>query len=221
MSSWVSLAPVTHGRTRHGVAILLAVALLSGCSAPEVDGAPGPTGAAYETVPEPGRTIEATPPASLSGLEGHLIAVVVPDASASSEALLSAARDVVSAGGGDLQEFAAAEGAADPVGAALDRALDVEPDVVVGLGDGAVDVFGFESAQRLDQQFLVVGAQLAEPTDNVTAVVWDGATSRGAAAGPDGDLVAASITEQRGAAAFRAGLASIQDETTGVVLYLD
>ncbi|MFI8523562.1 hypothetical protein ACIGB8_03925 [Promicromonospora sukumoe] len=219
---------MTHGRTRYGVATLLAVALLSsGCSAPEEDGALPPAGASYETlppyetVPEPGRTIEATPPASLSGLEGYLVAVVVPDVSASSATLLSALEDVVSAGGGDLQQFPAAEGAADPVGAALDQALDVEPDLVVGLGDGVVDMFGFESAQRLGQQFLVVGAQLAEPTDNVTAVVWDGATSRGSAAGPDGDLVDASITEQRGEAAFRAGLASVQDETTGVVLYLD
>jgi hypothetical protein len=195
--------------------------LLSGCSVSEDDVVPEPTSAAYERVPESGRTIDATPPASVSDLDGYRIAAVVPDTSAGSVALLSAARAVASANGANLREFPVDEEGEDPVGAALDRALGTRPDLIVGLGDGVVDVFGFESAQRLGQQFLVVGAQLAEPTDNVTAVVWDGATSRGSAAGPDGDLVDASITEQRGEAAFRAGLASIQDETTGVVLYLD
>lgn len=181
---------------------------------------PGPTGAAYEIVPEPGRTIEATLPASVSGLDGYRIAAVVPDTSAASVALLSAARAVASANGASLREFPVDEEGEDPVGAALDRALGARPDLIVGLGDGVVDVFSFESAQSLDQQFLVVGAQLAEPTDNVTAVVWDGATSRGSAAGSDGELDDASITEERGEDAFEAGLASIQEGLTGAVLHL-
>jgi hypothetical protein len=202
--------------------VLLVVwgALLSGCSVGEDDVVPAPTNATSEIVPEPGRTIEATPPASLSGLAGYRIAAVIPDASAPSVALLSAAREVASASGADLREFPADEKGEDPVGAALDRALDERPDLVVGLGDGVVDVFSFESAQLLDQQFLVVGAQLAEPTGNVTAVVWDGATSRGSAAGADGELAEASITEYRGADALGAGLASIQDGVTGTVLHL-
>jgi hypothetical protein len=200
--------------------LVAGVALLSGCSVSEEGAAPRPTDAAHEIVPEPGRTIEATPPASVSGLGGYRIAAIVPDTSATSVALLSAARAVASASGASLREFPVDEEGADPVGAALDRALDARPDLVVGLGDGVVDVFSFESAQLLDQQFLVVGAQLAEPTGNVTAVVWDGATSRGSAAGSDGELSAASVTEGRGADAFEAGLASIQDGTTGVVLRL-
>ncbi|MDR7381750.1 BMP family ABC transporter substrate-binding protein [Promicromonospora iranensis] len=195
-------------------------ALLSGCSASEEDAVPAPTDAAYEIAPEPGRTIEATPPASLSGLDGYRIAAIVPDTSAPTTVLLSAAREVASANGADLRELPVDEKDEDPVGAALGRALDARPDLIVGLGDGVVDVFGFESAQYLDQQFLVVGAQLAEPTGNVTAVVWDGATSRGSAAGSDGELAESSITEARGVDAFAAGLASIQDGTTGVVLRL-
>jgi hypothetical protein len=127
---------------------------------------------------------------------------------------------VTAASGANLREFPVDEEGADPVGAALDGALGARPDLIVGLGDGVVDVFSFESAQLLDQQFLIIGAQLAEPTDNVTAVVWDGATSRGAAAGSDGELSDASVTEDRGEDAFEAGLASIQDGTTGVVLRL-
>jgi hypothetical protein len=211
---------VTHGRTRCGVAMLVAVAALSsGCSASE-DAVPGPTDAGYEIVPEPGRTIEATLPASVSGLDGYRIAVITPDGSAASVALLSAARAVASANGANLREVPVDEDGEDPVGAALDRALATRPDLIVGLGDGVVDVFSFESAQRLDQQFLVVGAQLAEPTDNVAAVVWDGATSRGSAAGSDGELDDASVTEERGEDAIEAGLASIQDGMTGAVLHL-
>ncbi|GAB4086312.1 hypothetical protein GCM10028784_29420 [Myceligenerans cantabricum] len=201
------------------VALALAV-LSSGCSVSEADVVPEPTGVAYEIVPEPGRTVEATLPASLSGLDGYRIAAVVPDTSAGSAALLSAVRVVASANGANLREFSVDEEGADPVGAALDRALGAQPDLIVGLGDGVVDVFSFESAQRLDQQFLIVGAQLAEPTDNVTAVVWDGATSRGSAAGPDGELDDATITEERGEDAFEAGLASIHDGMTGAVLRL-
>ncbi|MFD2795150.1 hypothetical protein ACFS27_16450 [Promicromonospora vindobonensis] len=193
-------------------------ALSSGCSASD-DVVPEPTGAAHEIVPEPGRTIEA-PPASISGLDGYQIAAIIPDASAASAALLSASRAVVSENGANLHEFPVDEDGEDPVGAALDRALAMRPDLIVGLGDGVVDVFSFESAQRLDQQFLIVGAQLAEPTDNVAAVVWDGATSRGSAASSDGELDDASITEERGEDAFEAGLASIQDGITGAVLHL-
>lgn len=212
---------VRHGRTTWGVVMLVAAgALTSGCSVSEEAVVPGPTGAAYEIVPEPGRIIEATPPTSVSGLDGYRIAAVVPDASAASVTLLSAARAVASANGADLREFPVDEKDEDPVGAALDHALGTRPDLIVGLGDGVVDVFSFESAQRLDQQFLVVGAQLAEPTGNVTAVVWDGATSRGSAAGSDGELTDASITEDRGEDAFEAGLVSIQDGVTGVVLHL-
>lgn len=194
-------------------------ALSSGCSVSD-DVVPGPTDAGYEIVPEPGRTIETTPPASLSGLDGYRIAAIVPDTSAAAVALLSAARTVASANGADLREFPVDEEGEDPVGVALDGALATRPDLIVGLGEGVVDVLSFESAQRLDQQFLIVGAQLAEPTDNVTAVVWDGATSRGSAAGPDGELSDASITEDRGEDAFEAGLASIQDGMTGAVLHL-
>ncbi|MFI6426708.1 hypothetical protein [Promicromonospora sp. NPDC050880] len=199
---------MTQGRTRSGIALLVALgAVSSGCSAGGGDMTPGPTGTAYEVVPEPGRTIEVTPPASVPGLDGYRIAAIMPDDSDASATLLSATRAVASANGADLREFPVEAEGTDPVGEALDRALGVEPDLIVGLGDGVVDVFGFESAQRLDQQFLVVGAQLAEPTGNVTAVIWDGATSRGSA-------------EDRGQDALEAGLASIQDGVTGVVLHL-
>lgn len=198
--------------------------LASGCAVREDDVVPGPTGAVHEIVPEPGRTIEARLPASVPRLDGYRIAVVVPDGSAASEELLSAARAVASAHGATLHEYVVDGESEVSVGGALDHALDARPDLIVGLGDGVVDVFGFESAQWLDQQFLVVGAQLPEPTGNVTAVVWDGATSRGSAAGSDGGRGAGGLTEGLdgglGEAALGVGLASIRAGTVGVVLHL-
>lgn len=201
---------------------LLAVA--SGCAAGGEDAAPNPAAdeapAAPEVVPEPGRTIEATPPAA-ADLDGYRLAAIIADDSATSAELLTSVRSVASDTGAELREFSADDAGEDPVGAALAEALESDPDVIVALGAGTVDVLSFESAQLLDHQFLVVGAQLPEPTDNVTAVVWGGATSRGSAASADGELDVASVTAERGEDALEAGLASIQAGTTGVVLHLD
>ncbi|MBY0690126.1 hypothetical protein [Microbacterium marinilacus] len=219
-------APRT-GAARAAATMTLVGALLSGCAAggnaapsPAAPSPAAPSGAAYDVVPEPGRTIDAAPSATLERLDGYRIAVIVPDDSTTSSVLLSAARTVAGERGADLVELPVDASAADPIGQALERALEVQPDVIAGLGEGVVDVLGFESAQLLDQQFLVVGAQLAEPTENVTAVIWDGATSRGSSAGADGDLDASSVTPQRGEAAFETGLASVRDGQTGIVLHL-
>ena len=49
----------------------------------------------------------------------------------------------------------------------------------VSAGQALVDALALVTPSHLDQQFLVVGAQLPEPTVNVTAAVWRGASSRG------------------------------------------
>ena len=58
-------------------------------------------------------------------------------------------------------------------------AIDLRPDLVICAGHALVDPLALVTASHLDQQFLVVGAQLPEPTVNVTAAVWQGASSRG------------------------------------------
>ena len=132
----------------------------------------------------------------------------------------AAARAFAADSGAALSAFVAPTPDVDGVASALERAIADDPDLVVGLGAGVVDLFSFETAQRLDRQFLLVGAQLAEPTDNVTAVIWDGATSRGSAASPDGEIDDARVPESVGEAALAAGVASIRDGVTGVVLHL-
>jgi ethanolamine utilization protein EutA (predicted chaperonin) len=186
--------------------------ILTACVAdPDGSTAQPSTSAAAGALPAPGRTIEASPPA-VEDLSGYRIAVVVPDDSEESEALLAAAREFAASSGADLEEYRAAAGD-DPVGDALEQAVGADADLVVGLGAGVVSVFDFETGKILDQQVLVVGGQLAEPTANVTAVIWPGATSREPA---DEE----SVTVQRGVDALGAGIASIREGVTGVVLHL-
>lgn len=195
-----------------GVAACLAAAVLTGCSAEAPASTPS-------VVPEPGRTIEATAPETAGDLAGMRLAAVVPD-DAAAETLLAAARRIAEAGGAEWEEFPAAQPGEEGVAAALSDAEAAGADVVIGLGAGAAEAFTYETPQLLAQDFLLVGAQLAEPTDNVTAVIWDGATSRGSAAPADGELDDGAVTPERGEDAVAAGLASIRDDATGIVLHL-
>jgi hypothetical protein len=102
------------------------------------------------------------------------------------------------------------------------EAMDLRPELVICAGHALVDALALVTASHLDQQFLVVGAQLPEPTVNVTAAVWPGASSRGAEV-PD---TAASFhpdafTPERASAAIRAGVASVLHDYTGIVISLD
>jgi hypothetical protein len=202
------------------LAAILALGLaLSACVAAP-DGA-APEGSAPEgSLPAPGRTIEASPPAA-ADLSDYRIAVVVPDASEESQTLLDATREFAATSGADLVEFSAAPAADagnnpsdDPVGDALERAVGSDADVVLGLGGGVVDVFDFETGKILDQEFLVIGGQLAEPTVNVTAVIWPGATARE-------PTEEESVTVPRAIEALGAGVESIRGGTSGIVLHLD
>ena len=203
---------------------LAASTILTACApsgVPDPRDTASPTGEAQAIVPEPGRTIPATPTETLEALGGYRIAVVTRDNSPSSTALLDAARRFAQERDAALLEFPADVPDIDGVDAALDRALDADPDLIVGLGAGVVDLFSFKTAQLLEREFLVVGAQLAEPTDNVTAVIWEGATSRGSAASADGTLDDGTFTEERGFDAFAVGVASVDAGVTGVVLHLE
>ena len=102
------------------------------------------------------------------------------------------------------------------------EAMQLGPDLVVCAGNALVDALALVTASHLDQQFLVVGAQLPEPTVNVTAAIWRGASSRGAevqdtASSFDPD----AFTLSHAGAAIRAGVASVLSDLTGIVISLD
>src|SRR5262245_8648720 len=102
------------------------------------------------------------------------------------------------------------------------EAMDLTPDLVLCAGNALVDALALVTASHLDQQFLVVGAQLPEPTVNVTAAIWRGASSRGGEV-PDtaSSFDPDAFTPLRVGAAIRAGVASVLSDITGIVIWLD
>jgi hypothetical protein len=107
----------------------------------------------------------------------------------------------------------------DEVEQRIDEAVAATPDLVVGVGDGVVDVFSLITAQYLETDFLLVGSQLPEPTHNVTAVTWPGAEFRGTGLGNDG-ADAEAVTPERAGEAVSAGAASVLHDLTGIVIEL-
>ncbi|WP_327048354.1 hypothetical protein OG320_11040 [Microbispora sp. NBC_01189] len=103
----------------------------------------------------------------------------------------------------------------------ITSALDMGPDLIVSAGDDLVDPLALVTASHLAQRFLVVGAELAEPTHNVTAVDWSGASFRGEGLGMASAYDPASFTPARCAAAVRAGVAAVLNNLTGIVIWLD
>jgi hypothetical protein len=102
------------------------------------------------------------------------------------------------------------------------EAMELRPDLVICAGHSLVDALALVTASHLDQQFLVVGAQLPEPTVNITAAVWRGASSRGReVANTASSFDPDAFTHERAATALRAGVASVLNDFTGIVISLD
>ena len=103
----------------------------------------------------------------------------------------------------------------------ISRAIDLGPDLIVSAGNGVIDALALITASHLDQDFLIIGAEVAEPTHNVTAVCWEGASFRGeglpmaSAYDPD------SFTPERVGRAMRAGTTAVLTGTTGIIVWID
>ncbi|MGW6194743.1 hypothetical protein ACWF0M_01220 [Kribbella sp. NPDC055110] len=102
----------------------------------------------------------------------------------------------------------------------ISDAIKLSPDLVVAAGNALVDPMALITASHLDQQFLVLGAELAEPTANVTAATWPGASYRGEGLGTSTGYDAKTFTPIRAATAIRAGAAAVLTTHTGIVLQL-
>ena len=100
-------------------------------------------------------------------------------------------------------------------------AIDLAPDLVICAGNHLVDPLALVTPNHLDQQFLVLGAELAEPTENVTATDWIGASFRGEGLGMPSAYDPATFTPERAARAVRAGVAAVLNDLTGIVIRLD
>lgn len=108
----------------------------------------------------------------------------------------------------------------DDIVSAVTEAMSVHPDLIISAGNHLIDSLAVITANHLEQQFLVVGAELAEPTLNVTSVDWEGASYRGEGLTTSSGYDAASFTPERCASAVRAGTAAVLHGRTGIVIQL-
>jgi hypothetical protein len=208
---------------------LAAALLLAGCQA-------GSSQAALTTIPAASTTIQATPapdgadvpvPGSTRAPgrtadaqavpDGLVLAVVVPEAPDGTAATLSLAVDRWAADRGVVVERHVVTGG-DELQGLVDSLVGAGgPTIVVAPGAALLDELDSVSPQNLGTQFLLLGAQLAEPTANVTAVVWSSASDLGSRAPADG----AAFTADRSDEAVAAGVANVLAGVTGVVVHLD
>ncbi|MFF2330006.1 MULTISPECIES: hypothetical protein [unclassified Streptomyces] len=211
--------------------LVVATALLSGCASGDdwSKPRPGPSavgqlGAGFidpDEPPAPESTV--TPgPDSWAGVRpraGTRVVLLTAGRDRPTKALVKAVKAWAKDEDVDLRTVTASD-AADLM-PAVTRALDLRPDLVVSAGNDLIDPLATVSPNHLDQKFLVVGAELAEPTENVTAVDWSGASFRGEGLGMSSTYDAASFTDARCAAAIRAGAAAVLTGHTGIVVWLD
>jgi basic membrane lipoprotein Med (substrate-binding protein (PBP1-ABC) superfamily) len=102
------------------------------------------------------------------------------------------------------------------------EAMELGPDLIVSAGAGLVDPLAVVTASHLERQFLIVGAQLPEPTANVTAAIWQGASSRGSEVADSATSnVPDAVTPEKAGTAVRAGVASVLNDITGIVVSID
>jgi hypothetical protein len=108
----------------------------------------------------------------------------------------------------------------NPVHAIID-ALDDDPNLIISAGAPLIDPLALVSASHLEMPFLVLGAELPEPTANVTAVDWDGAGFRGEGLVTSTVYDPATFTPERSDAAVRAGVTAVLTGLTGVVVWIE
>ncbi|WP_259542094.1 type 1 periplasmic-binding domain-containing protein [Herbiconiux daphne] len=162
--------------------------------------------------PEPGSWNAVTPPA------GYRVVLISAGDDSATTTLSTAVRAWAEGHDVVFQQLRAMTD--DEVEERIDQAAASEPDLVIGAGAGVVDVFALITGQYLAQQFLVLGAELPEPTANVTSVIWPGAMFRGTGLGSSGEIDPTSVTARRARDAIAAGSASVLHGHTGIVLDL-
>ncbi|MFB9315536.1 hypothetical protein [Nocardioides plantarum] len=178
-------------------------------------------GFAPATPPPPAGTFTPAPEswAGTNPPAGYRVVLLTTEKGARTRVLSEATRAWAKETGVDLTEVEAAD--PDDYLARIQEAIDAHPDLVVTTGDGLVDPLALVTASNLDQQFLVLGAELAEPTLNVTAADWDGAGYRGEGLGRPDSFDPASFTSRRAGDALRAGVTAVLTGLGGTVVRVE
>lgn len=218
-------------RRRRTLLALAAVALVAGCGGSDDWSSPHakPTAvgrlAAGFTDPDDPPAPEATVvprPGSWNDVrpsKGYRVVLLQAGKEASTRTLAKAVEDWAGTVDASLKTVTA-ERPHDYI-ARITEAMNLKPDLIIAVGNGLVDPLAVVTANHLAQQFLVIGAEVAEPTHNVTAADWLGASYRGEGL----ELAAAydpkSFTPERAGRAVRAGVAAVLHGITGIVLRID
>jgi hypothetical protein len=208
------------------VAALLSLVVLAGCAsdwsqphaAPTAEGTLAP-GFAPSASPSPEATITPAPGSwdAVHAVPGMRVVLLTAGDDEPTRILEKAVRDWATEDGADLRTV---DADSDHV-AGIVKAIGMNADLVISVGNDLIDPLTVVSASHLDQQILVVGAELAEPTANVTAVDWAGASFRGAGLGASSTYDASTFTPERCAAAVQAGIAAVLHDMTGLVVWID
>jgi hypothetical protein len=217
-----------NGTVRRSLAcsLLLVAALSAGCGSGDDWSAPHPKPVAvgrlgagfYDPKAPPAPEAMITPrPGSWDAVhpsKGYRVVLLSSGDGAPTRTLVEA---VKSWAGDEHVSLKTVVAGADPI-PGISKALSLRPDLIVSAGDRLVDPLAIVTANHLNQQFLVVGAELAEPTANVTAADWTGAGYRGEGLGMPSAYDASSFTPERAGKAIRAGVAAVLNGLTGIVL---
>jgi hypothetical protein len=211
-----------------GCAVLATAALLGGCGSaddwsgshakPTAVGALGVGFVDAQAPPAPEATFTPRPGSwdRVRPSKGYRVVLLRAGADAPTRTLAAAVTRWAGEVGASLKTVDA--GRSDGLVAGISAAIDLHPDLIVSVGNGLVDPLALVTANHLAQQFLVVGAEVAEPTGNVTAVDWTGAGFRGEGLGMPSAYEPASFTPERAGRAVRAGVAAVLNGITGVVV---
>jgi hypothetical protein len=216
---------------RHVCALLVTAVLLGGCGSdddwsephakPTAVGRLGPGFVDPRKPPAPEATI--TPrPGSWDGVhpsEGYRVVLLTAGADAPTKTLAAAVTRWAEQEDASLKTVTATD--RSQLISRIRQAMDLRPDLIIAAGNELVDPLALVTANHLDQHFLVIGSELPEPTVNVTAANWPGASFRGEGLDTSSGYDPASFTPERATRAIRAGVAAVLNGLTGIVIRLD
>ncbi|WP_338485915.1 hypothetical protein VM636_27090 [Streptomyces sp. SCSIO 75703] len=213
------------------VAAVATAVLVGGCGSGDDWSRPRPKPSAVGTLgagfvepsapPTPEATITPRPGSwdELRPSEDYRVVLLTAGEDRQTRTLVSAVKEWAEEVRADLRTVTATK--PDEFVPRISDAIAMRPDLIVTAGNDLIDPLALVTPHHLDQQFLVVGAELAEPTANVTAADWTGASFRGEGLGMSSSYDPASFTSERAGRAVRAGAAAVLTGLTGIVVWID
>ena len=148
---------------------------------------------------------------------GYRVVLLTSGDDVTTQALSTAVEEWAEESDVDLRHV---EAGSDPIPGIVD-AMEMNPELIVTAGEDLIDALATVTPNHLDVPFLVLGAELAEPTYNVTSVDWSGAGFRGEGLGTATYFDESSFSPERCADAIRAGAAAVLMGATGIVLWIE